>query len=95
MFVLRSRIPTVLLGLGLTLATAGVLAYNAAPTRAEADENRKERHPHIHHVLHELRAARNELEKSSCDLGGHRAEAVKAIDHAVKQLETALEHDTK
>jgi hypothetical protein len=81
---------------GLGLASLGVLSYGVvvAPTSAQADE-KHERHPHVHKAIHELREAKKELEKADHDFGGHRVEAIKAIDVAVKQLEKALEFDKK
>jgi len=54
-----------------------------------------ERHPHIHRALRELREARRELKNADHDFGGHRAEALEAIDRAIRQLERALKYDRK
>jgi hypothetical protein len=51
-----------------------------------------EHHPHIHHAIHELRLARHELKEAPHDFGGHRAKAIKDIDHALVQLELCLKH---
>ena len=48
------------------------------------------RHPRIHAALRELREAKRELEEAKHDFGGHRAEAVRSIDHSIEQLEVAL-----
>jgi hypothetical protein len=78
-----------LAGLGLLpLADHGI-----TPT-AQAQE-KKERHPHIRAALHELREAKKELEKADHDFGGHRKEAIEAIDVAIKQLDKALKFDKK
>ena len=42
-----------------------------------------------------LNAAKQELETAAHDFGGHRKEALKAVDHALVQLEKALHHDKK
>jgi hypothetical protein len=90
------RIRTLALAGGLGLASLGAVSYGivVTPTEAQAQEKR-ERHPHIHKAIAELKEAKKELEKADHDFGGHRVEAVKAIDHAVKQLEKALEFDKK
>jgi hypothetical protein len=74
--------------LGLGLWSGGLLgdrSVQAAP----------ERHPHIRAALEELREAKRELEKADHDFGGHRKEAIKAIDEALIQLEKALKFDKK
>jgi hypothetical protein len=76
---------------GLALASLGLVAGLSAPALARPDE----RHPHIRAAIRELREARKELEKADHDFGGHRVEAIKAIDHAIKQLEKALEYDRR
>jgi hypothetical protein len=65
----------------------------AAPARA-ADE-KKEKHPHIHAAIKELKEARKDLTGADHDFGGHRVKAIEAIDHAIEQLEKALKHDKK
>lgn len=58
-------------------------------------ERKEERHPHIHRAIRELREARKELQEADHDFGGHRKEAVEAIDLAIRQLEEALRHDRR
>jgi hypothetical protein len=53
------------------------------------------RHPHIRHALRELREARRELEEGEKIFGGHRVEAIKAVDHAIVQLQRALDFAEK
>jgi hypothetical protein len=47
-------------------------------------------HPHIEAAVSELREARMELEKAAHDFCGHRAEALRDTDVALKQLQEAL-----
>ncbi|HLN27634.1 MAG TPA: hypothetical protein VK395_07800 [Gemmataceae bacterium] len=68
-------------------------AANAAFRPRPAGE--KERHPHIHRAITELREAKKELLTADHDFGGHRAEAVEAVTIALKQLETALKYDKR
>ncbi len=49
-----------------------------------------ESYPHMHHALHELGEAHKELKEAKHDFGGHREKAIKDVDHAIAQLETAL-----
>lgn len=96
MSLLSTRLRTLALAGGLGLAALGAVSYNAAvaPPAARADE-KNERHPHIRKALAELKEARKELKEADHDFGGHRVEALKAIDHAIKQLDKALEYDKK
>jgi hypothetical protein len=90
MSTLRTR-RQALAGTGtLALASLGLVAVAASGA-----EPPKERHPHIHAAIRELREAKRDLEKADHDFGGHRVEAIKAIDHAIVQLEKALRADAK
>jgi len=88
-----------------TLLASGVLGFAAtglilsAPAwmdscTTQAKEG-KERHPHIRAAIHELREAKKELETADHDFGGHRKEAIEAVDVAIRQLEKALKYDKK
>jgi hypothetical protein len=55
----------------------------------------RERHPNIRRALDALRAARNDLEHADHDFGGHRVEAMEAIDRAIEQLALALRFDVR
>ena len=65
----------------------------AASTAALAEG--RERHPGIRRAINALRAARNDLEHADHDFGGHRVEAMEAVDHAIEQLEVALRSDNR
>jgi hypothetical protein len=85
---------TLVLTGGLLLTGFGLAPSftSVGPTAAQAAE-RLERHPHIRKAIHELKEAKKELEKADHDFGGHRKEALKATEHAIKQLEKALDSD--
>ena len=68
----------------LVLALTFPVAVPAAPPVA---------HHHIREAIASLRDAREDLEHASHDFGGHRAEAVGAIDRAVEQLKVCLQYD--
>jgi hypothetical protein len=69
-------------------------AQAAAPARQQAAK-RHEQHPRIHAAIRELEGARAELQKAPHDFGGHRADAVVAVDKAIEQLRLALQYDKK
>lgn len=52
-----------------------------------------EKHPRLQRAIEELRAVKQHLEKAPHDFGGHRAEAVKAVTEAIRQLELAVKFD--
>ncbi len=52
-------------------------------------------HPHIHHALHELREARTELKEAKHNFGGHREKALHDVNHAIEQLDLALQFARK
>lgn len=68
----------------LAAAVAGSLAFTPATL---------EPHPHIKRAITELAAARKELASAAHDFGGHRADALAAIDGAIKQLKLAQQFD--
>jgi hypothetical protein len=72
----------------MTAATPANAPNPAAPAAAEP-------HPHIRAALRELREARHELETAAHDFGGHKKEAIEAVDNAIKQLQEALKYDKK
>jgi hypothetical protein len=84
---------SIALSCALLLAGTGMMSLSGDGT-AQAQE-KKERHPHIRAAIRELKDAKKELEKADHDFGGHRKEAIEAIDVAVKQLDKALKFDKK
>ena len=74
-------------------ATPAVAAPEAVkPVR---HEHRSEKHPELHKAIHKLKEAKQDLEKAAHDYGGHKAKAIEAIDHAIEELNAALEYDRK
>jgi hypothetical protein len=77
-------------------AAPNTATANAAPVPAPAPEPAKAvpaDHPEIHDALNSLRHAREHLEHAAHDFGGHRAEALRATDEAIRQLEICLKYD--
>ena len=83
--------------LGTLLGVSQVALFAAQPPAAvpQAKKEAREQHPHIRAAIHELREAKKELQTAEHDFGGHRAEAVEAINVALKQLELALQYSRK
>jgi hypothetical protein len=75
--------------------TAGVTLL-VLPGGAQQTQPPPHKHAsHMHAALHELKEARHELKEAKHDYGGHREAALKSVDHAIQQLEVALEHHKK
>ena len=71
------------------------LVANDAAVAGDKGAEKNERHPHIRKAISELRESKKELKKADHDFGGHRVEAIEAVDNAIKQLEIALKFDKK
>ncbi|MGH9529108.1 MAG: hypothetical protein ACRD2S_04230 [Terriglobales bacterium] len=52
-----------------------------------------ERHPEIHRAIEALRNARAHLQEAAHDFGGHKADAIRATDEAIRQLEICMRYD--
>ena len=50
------------------------------------------RHPEIHAALNALARAKVHLQEAAHDFGGHRVDAIRAIDEAQRQLEICLQY---
>lgn len=90
------RISAAVLTLAMVAFTP-VFSMAASPAPAPVQEKGRggEQHPHIRAALRELREARQELQTAAHDFGGHRKEALEAVDNAIKQLQEALQYDKK
>ena len=51
------------------------------------------RHPEIRQAMDALRDARAHLQQASHDYQGHRVDAIRAIDEAMRQLEICMKYD--
>ena len=66
-------------------------AASAVPAPAAA--NPSEPHPLIREALTALHHAKEHMEHAAHDFGGHRVEALRATDEAIRQLEICLKFD--
>ncbi len=81
----------------LALPLALVAATPSGPARpapaAPAAMSYAEPHPEINAAIRSLERAKLHLQKAAHDFGGHRVEAIRAIDGALEQLKLALQYD--
>ena len=74
-------------------AVAGLMLAAAA---AEAQQpHPKDRHPKIRQAIRALQAAKDDMQHADHDFGGHRVDALKACDDAIRQLRIALQYADK
>jgi hypothetical protein len=68
---------------------------NAVPTAAPqpTTATAAEPHPEIREAIASLRRAKEHMEHAAHDFGGHRVEAIRATDVAIRQLEDCLKYD--
>jgi hypothetical protein len=64
------------------MLSAGVMTVSAQPERL--------RHPRIAKAIEALEDARTYMREAAHDFGGHRVEAIRATDEAIRQLRLAL-----
>ena len=72
--------------------------HTPAVTKAEiaaAERTAREKHPAIRAAIRSLEKAKVELQHADHDFGGHRVDAIAAIDNALSQLRLALQYDKK
>jgi hypothetical protein len=77
--------------LALSFATA-VPSAVAAPQPAAAAAPAPE-HPEIRAAMNSIDRAKTHLQEAAHDFGGHRVDAIKALDEAHHQLEICLQYD--
>lgn len=94
---MKIRIVSLLAAASLVLAFAFLVSTHAAPnktnTPATPAATPAEPHPQIREALGALRRAKEHMEHAAHDFGGHRVEALKATDEAIRQLEVCLKFD--
>jgi len=68
----------------------------AAPEKEKpAKHHEREHAPELHKALHKLKAAKQDLEKAAHDYDGHKAKAIEAVDHAISEIQEALDVEKK
>lgn len=102
---MKTRILTILAMVTIVVALAYVVAVPAAANSANAvpaaapQPNAStatpaaEPHPEIREALAALHRAKDHMEHAAHDFGGHRVDALKATDEAIRQLDICLKFD--
>jgi hypothetical protein len=71
-----------------TSATASPAGRKAHPTPSP-----QQAHLELRNAINALQAAREHLNEASHDFGGHRADALRAINEAMRQLQLCMKYD--
>jgi len=71
----------------------GLLAIMAVFFALSPATSARGRHPEIEEALGALRNARAHLMAAAHDFHGHRADAIRATDEAIHQLEICMQYD--
>jgi len=100
---MKTRIVTIFAVMALVVGLAYAISAPAAPNTANTSavptpaaqpaSAAAEPHPEIHDALNALRRAKDHMEHAAHDFGGHRVEALRATDEAIRQLEICLKYD--
>jgi hypothetical protein len=102
---MKTRILMVLALAALVVTFACTASTPAAPNKAHPNTvptagqpnvttaTAAEPHPEIREAIAALRRAKEHMEHAAHDFGGHRVEAIRATDVAIRQLEDCLKYD--
>ena len=93
---MKHRIYSLLAAAILVLALTFPVATPATPAAhpaAKAATPAPPDHPEIRDALDSLRRAKEHLQHARHDFGGHRVDAIHAIDGAMRQLEICMQYD--
>jgi hypothetical protein len=73
---------------GIGFVNAGQLGNSSSSQQAE---EKQPKHIHMHNAKEALKEARGALEKAEDVFKGHREEALAHVDHAIKEIQTAVD----
>jgi hypothetical protein len=100
---MKAKIIGLLVAMVLVLALAITTAAPAAPSakalpaaqpaNAPAAAPPAQVHPEIRDAIASMRKAKEHMRHAAHDFGGHRAEALRVTDEAIRQLEICLRFD--
>ena len=77
------------------LVAPAMAATKPVPGQPLVATPKSERHPEIERAIAALERAKGYLQHAAHDFGGHRVEALAAVDKALEQLRLALQYDKK
>ena len=76
-----------------TLAAAAMtIAFAGGAVLAQA---KREAHPVLQNSIRQIETIKDHLQKAPSDFGGHRVAAIEALNHAISELQLAIQADKK
>lgn len=90
---IRSSIAIVALFVGLVMSAAAPAAPAPKNPQPAAGAVPAPEHPEIREAIAALRRARDHMQQAAHDFGGHRVDALRATDEAIRQLQDCLKYD--
>ena len=66
-----------------------------APPASHPDTGKGENHPVLQNSMRQIEAIKDRLQRAPKDFGGHKAAAIDALNHALNELEQAVQFDKK
>jgi len=90
---MRPALKTGLVLIALAAAAPVIAGVSRHVPLSFAGAAAEEAHPEIKDAIKALQRAKTHLQKAAHDFGGHRVDAIHAIDQALEQLNTCLQYD--
>jgi len=82
-------IRTTLAAAALTVALAG------GAVLAQSGQAPREPHPVLRNSIRQIETVKDRLQQAPSDFGGHRVAAIEALNHAISELQLAIQADKK
>lgn len=80
----------------MTLAVATLLvAFAGGAATAQGGQTKREAHPVLQNSIRQIEAIKDRLQNAPSDFGGHRVAAIEALNHAISELQQAIQFDKK
>jgi hypothetical protein len=93
MKTLLTRLLGAMVLMSVSLFVPAALAQNKPAPQAKTRRTNPDKHQKIREAIAALGAAKAELEQAKGDFGGHKAEAIEAVNNALKRLRLALQFE--
>lgn len=80
----------------MTLAVATLLvAFAGGAALAQGGQAKREGHPVLQNSIRQIETIKDRLQNAPSDFGGHRVAAIEALNHAISELQQAIQFDKK
>jgi hypothetical protein len=80
----------------MMLAVATLLvAFAGGAVMAQGGQAKREAHPVLQNSIRQIEAIKDRLQNAPSDFGGHRVAAIEALNHAISELQQAIQFDKK